>query len=273
MSGSIDRRRFLAAAAALPLAAARDPGALAGSLRAGGAGPRPGPDENGLPPHTIGLQTSGGNFRFDPVGLRVEPGTNLLWLNMGDFHTTTAFHPDNAGLVGGELPLRIPEAAEPWHSGMLGLTAGTQFETLLEVEGVYDYFCQPHYGFGMVGRVVVGAPADGPGSRPLDGLPDAVRGKMPALERIMGDAGRSFEWAARLNGVLYLLANDRPAGEPARAAARGIRDDEALARHLGSDAAARVAEKAAAFASSVEAGDGYESLAAEANGIKSLLRT
>ena len=55
-----------------------------------------------LPPRVVGLRTSGGNFRFDPVGLRVEPGTDIIFLNMGDFHTATAFHPDYGHLLGPE---------------------------------------------------------------------------------------------------------------------------------------------------------------------------
>ena len=38
---------------------------------------------------------------------------------------------------------------------------------LLTVEGVYDYFCQPHEIAGMVGRVIVGHPT-GPGALPFD---------------------------------------------------------------------------------------------------------
>ena len=115
-----------------------------------------GPNAADLPPRTVALRTQGGAFRFDPGGLWLQPGSSLTWLNMGDFHTTTAFHPANSKLVGGKLPLRIPARAEPWHSGMLGLDAGTQYERRFMLEGVYDYLCQPHYGFGMVGRLVVG---------------------------------------------------------------------------------------------------------------------
>jgi len=270
MSASIDRRRFLAAAAALPLAGLADGSRGSGLLRRL-AGARAGgvPDADGLPPRVIGLRTSGGNFRFDPVGLRMDAPGTLHWLNMGDFHTTTAFHADNADLVSGEMPTRIPDGAPSWHSGMLGLTAGTQFETEMPVEGVYDYFCQPHYGFGMVGRVIVGRPRGGPGTRPLDGLPDAVRENMPSVDRIMGDAGRSFEWASRLNGVLYLLANDRDAVAPARALAGAIAEDAALGRHLGGDGAlGRVAEDAGAFADAVAGEENYEALVARADELK-----
>ena len=78
-----------------------------------------------LPPRVVALRTFGGDFRFEPVGLLVEPGTSVIWLNMGDFPTTTAFHPDNDALLSGGVPPRIPDGAGAWLSGSLGLPAGT----------------------------------------------------------------------------------------------------------------------------------------------------
>lgn len=266
MPTSMTRRDFLAAAATFPLAARsalRKPGSPGMS---GGDAARP-----ALPPRVVGLKTEGGNFRFDPEGLRIEPGETLRWLNMGDFHTTTAFHPEYAGLVQGDLPLRIPEDAEPWHSGMLGLDAGTRFEHRFRTPGVHDYFCQPHYSFGMVGRVIVGEPGTGPATRPLVGLPEAARAHMPAVERIMGPEGRAFEWASRLNGVLYRILD----GESAAAGAVAVRDavaqDGALAREYGSEKAGEFAEGVAAFARDVESGVGYEELLARADAVKRVL--
>ncbi|MFW6192318.1 MAG: hypothetical protein ACOC83_02435, partial [Gemmatimonadota bacterium] len=97
--------------------------------------------DDDLPPATVALRSLGGNFVFEPVGLLVDPGTRLTWLNMGDFHTATAFHPENSDLLAGDVPLRIPEEAEPWHSGTLGLDAGTEFSHTFRVPGVHDYFC------------------------------------------------------------------------------------------------------------------------------------
>lgn len=64
--------------------------------------------DDGLPPRAVGLRSLGGDFVFDPAGLLLEPGDELTWLNMGDFHTTTAFHPENGDLLPGGVPLRIP---------------------------------------------------------------------------------------------------------------------------------------------------------------------
>jgi plastocyanin len=231
---SLTRRRFLEAAGAAVGALGLAPvlGAGAGTGRAAApsrAGSRPGPRPADLPPRTVGLRTLGGDFRFDPVGLAVSPGDTVRWLNMGDFHTTTAFHPDNADLVAPDVPLRIPEGADPWHSGMLGMTAGTQFEHTVRVPGVYDYFCQPHYSFGMVGRLVATGPDGGtPEARPLSELNEASREQMPAVETVVGPAGRTFEWASRLNGILFLRANDGAADDAAGALASSLEGDAEL---------------------------------------------
>ena len=190
---------------------------------------------------------------------------------MGDFHTTTAFHPTNSELVGGELPLRIPEGAEPWHSGMLGLDAGTQYERRFAIEGVYDYLCQPHYGFGMVGRLVVGQ--RGPAvTHALSDLPESAREHMPPVEMIVGPPGRTFEWASRINGVLLLLANGQPAATAAQAVAHGAGADEQLSAVLrGASSERAFTEALDAFREGVAGDVGYEALVALADAAKDIL--
>ena len=50
---------------------------LGGRDPAAGTGEKGDEERASLPPKVVGLRTSGGNFRFDPVGLRIEPGTLL----------------------------------------------------------------------------------------------------------------------------------------------------------------------------------------------------
>ena len=276
MQAGWSRRKFVGATAGILTGV----GVIRGGLWLRGRDPAVGTGEKGdegrasLPPRVVGLRTSGGNFRFDPVGLRIEPGTNITWLNMGDFHTATAFHPDYGHLLGGDVPLRIPDGAEPFHSGMLGLTDGTQFEHTFAVEGVYDYFCQPHYGFGMVGRIIVDAGPSGPlpVARPPSELPEMAQQQMPAVETIMGPAGRSFEWAARLNGVLYLLANGMEAGPAAQRAVKEMEADEMLGELV--DAAGQQHSLGAAtdaFLEGVVNAGGYEDLVARSDAVKAEL--
>jgi plastocyanin len=132
----------------------------------------------------------GARVGFDPIGLRVAPGTTVRWVVEANVHTTTAYHPDND-----RHALRIPDGARPWDSGYL-LDPGQAFEVTLAVEGTYDYYCAPHEVAGMVGRIIVGH-AGGPGARPFDDAHDARRGwrpippaakaAFPSVERIMAE--------------------------------------------------------------------------------------
>jgi plastocyanin len=142
---------------------------IGGGLLAGLAGPR-------LPlagePAEIRMQGNpdGSHVWFDPVGLRVEPGQTIRWVNLdpGNSHTATAYHPKNF-----ERPQRIPEGAEPWNSDYL--LPDESFSVTLTVEGVYDFFCIPHEHAGMVGRIIVGQP----GRSPADSLSAQAAGGEP----------------------------------------------------------------------------------------------
>lgn len=120
---------------------------------------------------------------FAPRGLAVAPDTTLRWINSdrGNSHTATAYHPDLFG-----RSRRIPRGATPWDSKLL--LPDESFEVTLERPGVYDYYCQPHEMAGMVGRIVVGRPAD-PGwedaSRKSGDLPDMALAAFPAVEDIL----------------------------------------------------------------------------------------
>ena len=117
--------------------------------------------------------TDGSHVWFDPVGLRIEPGQTIRWINLdpGNSHTATAYHPKNF-----ERPRRIPEGADPWDSNYL--LPDESFSVTLTVEGVYDFFCVPHEHAGMVGRIIVGQP----GRSPLDSLSAQAAGGEPIPE-------------------------------------------------------------------------------------------
>ena len=149
-------------------------------------------DSAGLEMIEMRSDALGARVWFDPIGLHVGPGTTVRWIVRESVHTTTAYHPRND-----KHSLRIPESAVPWDSGYL-VHPGDHFDVPLTIPGVYDYYCTPHEGAGMVGRIVVGDPR-GPGAKPFDywvgkagthdwrQVPNAARVVFPSVERILSE--------------------------------------------------------------------------------------
>ncbi|PSQ27429.1 halocyanin [Halobacteriales archaeon QS_9_67_15] len=118
----------------------------------------------------VEMVTDGEEYYFDPIGLFVEPGATVAWVNVEGAHSSVAY----AESVDRAETTRIPEDAEAWSSDILN-EADATFEHTLETPGTYDYFCGPHKSLEMVGRLVVGEPG-GPAEegQPPDGeLPDS----------------------------------------------------------------------------------------------------
>lgn len=133
------------------------------------------------------VTTDGGEYHFEPHIVWLQPGDAVRWELQSGAHTATAYHPDN-----GNRPLRIPEGAEPWNSEFLVEDGPTTYERTFTVEGVYDYFCIPHEGYGMVGTLVVGEPGNGPGlSQPATKLPQAAQDRLRELNGAVRDGSGS----------------------------------------------------------------------------------
>jgi plastocyanin len=137
------------------------------------------------------MQTPAGKTYFDPAGVHIAPGDTVRWVQLSGFHSITAYHPSNDN-----HELRIPEFAKPWDSDILLADypkRGSTFEHLFKVSGVYDYFCKPHEMAGMVGRIVVGDPGAGPGTKPFGyapgehwkAVPEVARKAFPRVAEIL----------------------------------------------------------------------------------------
>jgi plastocyanin len=148
MDDKTDRRGFLTAAAGAT-AAGVGVGTAAGQEDTDGASDVE--VEDGV--YEIEMRTDGSEYVFDPIGLHVEPGDTVRWVNVSGSHSATAYAEGN----GGATQRRIPEGAEPWNSEIQTEPDAT-FEYTFEEEGTYDYFCIPHKTLGMVGRIVCGEP-------------------------------------------------------------------------------------------------------------------
>ncbi len=137
------------------------------------------------------MQTPAGRTYFDPAGVHITAGDTVQWVQINGFHSITAYHPSNDN-----HELRIPVSAQPWDSDILLAhfpKQGATFEHIFTVPGVYDYFCKPHEMAGMVGRIVVGDPGDGPvtktfGYAPSERwklVPEAARKAFPSVAEIV----------------------------------------------------------------------------------------
>ncbi len=129
---------------------------------------------------------------FEPDRLWIQPGNTVKWILQSMVHTTTAYHPEYF-----DKPLRIPEKAEPWHSGVL-LEPGQSYERKFDVEGVYNYYCTPHQSLGMVGIIVVGRPVDGPGLTVPEAMPQGMMMEGMIYEREMEKLAELVRWAKQL---------------------------------------------------------------------------
>lgn len=129
---------------------------------------------------------SGTRVRFDPIGLFVEPGWTIRWLNMddGNSHTATAYHPSIL-----DHTRRIPKEAAPFDSDYL--LPGEDFSITLSEPGIYDYYCVPHEHAGMVGRIIVGdigwkdVPAKFSTPYSDARVPEIALATFPSIEEIM----------------------------------------------------------------------------------------
>jgi plastocyanin len=115
---------------------------------------------------------------FEPHIVHIAVGGTVTWVNKSGRHGVAAYHPRN------NQQLRIPNAASSWSSS--SLTAGESFSHTFTVEGIYDYYCPPHEGMGMVGSILVGNPSikNQPGLQPPANMPTSkANAKIKELNR------------------------------------------------------------------------------------------
>lgn len=113
---------------------------------------------------------------FKPLVVNVELGDTVSWSRMSGHLVNTTFIDSD-----GEHQY-IPEGAEGFMSQM-----SANFKTEpLTVEGVYLYKCDPHWGAGMGGAIIVGEPDDKffelVESKPKGALGRVVRKTAKAIE-------------------------------------------------------------------------------------------
>jgi len=142
---------------------------------------------------------------FSPAVVWLEEGATITWENVSGSHSVTAYHPNN------DRSNRIPTAAASFNSDVM--SEGDTFEHTFDEPGVYNYYCTPHEGLGMVGLVIVSEATAGPGTEP----PTEVESSAAAegLNQLLDLAGieteattRSYDWTeATWDSYWYSLYN------------------------------------------------------------------
>jgi plastocyanin len=102
--------------------------------------------------HEMG-DSAGTIFRFEPANLTIKVGTTVKWVNTsgedGPRHTST----DDPEWETPQTPAVLPGGAEKWRTPFL--RNGESATHTFKVPGKYQYFCETHGPYGMVGSITV----------------------------------------------------------------------------------------------------------------------
>lgn len=89
----------------------------------------------------------GPGFAFSPADITVSQGDTVVWTWGGGSHTVTS----------GTGP-SDPNVGVEFSSGAATSLVGSTFSHTFNSAGDFDYFCSPHFAFGMTGVVHVSGP-------------------------------------------------------------------------------------------------------------------
>jgi plastocyanin len=144
---NMDFKDLLAKKTATPTETLGSPTAVAGG------------DSNAKPANEVVVQmhevgnSAGTMFRFEPADLMIKVGTTVKWVNTsgedGPRHTST----DDAEWETPQTPAVLPPGAEKWRTPFL--QNGQSATHTFKVPGKYQYFCETHGPYGMVGTITV----------------------------------------------------------------------------------------------------------------------
>ena len=98
--------------------------------------------------YTIKMGTDNGLLKFDPDKIAVKPGDTVKWVN-------NKLAPHNAVFDSSKMS---PDLAKELSHKNLLFSPGESYEIKIPKDlspGEYTYYCEPHRGAGMVGKIVV----------------------------------------------------------------------------------------------------------------------
>ena len=98
--------------------------------------------------HTVKMGSDGGLLVFEPATITVSQGDTVTWENNKMAPHNVIFDANN--VPGGK------DVADKLTNKQLTFAPGESYSSTFDVEpGEYSYYCAPHRGAGMVGKVIV----------------------------------------------------------------------------------------------------------------------
>ena len=101
--------------------------------------------------YTVKLGNDKGMLAFEPSKLTVKPGDTIKWVN-------NKVPPHNVVFDKAQNPAKSADLAKGLSHKQLLMSPGQEFETTIPADapaGEYTFYCEPHRGAGMVGKVIV----------------------------------------------------------------------------------------------------------------------
>ncbi|MFH7027106.1 MAG: plastocyanin [Heteroscytonema crispum UTEX LB 1556] len=101
--------------------------------------------------YTIKLGSDKGMLAFQPAKLTVKPGDTIKWVN-------NKVPPHNVVFDAAQNPAKSAVLAKALSHKQLMMSPGQTTETTFPADaapGTYTFYCEPHRGAGMVGKITV----------------------------------------------------------------------------------------------------------------------
>lgn len=100
--------------------------------------------------YTVKMGSDTGQLKFVPETLEIKSGDTVKWVN-------NQIPPHNVVFEGDKVPNGDKALADKISHKKLLFAKGDSFETTFSdaAAGSYSYYCQPHRGAGMVGKIIV----------------------------------------------------------------------------------------------------------------------
>lgn len=90
--------------------------------------------------YEVKMGSDGGLLKFEPTELTIKSGDTVKWVN-------NKLAPHNVVFEG--------DKATAFNHKALLFSSGESFETTFNDPGTYSYYCEPHRGAGMIGKITV----------------------------------------------------------------------------------------------------------------------